>query len=111
MEAAVEGRSDDAVAPLRAHFERSARIIRDDPTMCEGREDQFTEAPRAPIAARSGRPNRFIVLSLVKSTDRHRQQRAGQRVGPANARTCRYMRVLANAITRCTFLPAPRGNN
>lgn len=31
MEAAVEGRADDAVALLRAHFERTARIIRDDP--------------------------------------------------------------------------------
>jgi DNA-binding GntR family transcriptional regulator len=31
LEAAIEGRADDAVALLRAHFERTARIIRDDP--------------------------------------------------------------------------------
>jgi DNA-binding GntR family transcriptional regulator len=31
LEAAVEGRADDAVALLRAHFERTAKIIRDDP--------------------------------------------------------------------------------
>lgn len=31
LDAAVEGRADDAVALLRAHFERTARIIRDDP--------------------------------------------------------------------------------
>lgn len=31
MQAALDGRSDDAVALLRAHFERTARIIRDDP--------------------------------------------------------------------------------
>jgi DNA-binding GntR family transcriptional regulator len=31
MEAAIEGRADDAVALLRAHFERTAKIIRDDP--------------------------------------------------------------------------------
>jgi len=31
MEAAIEGRADDAEALLRAHFERTARIIRDDP--------------------------------------------------------------------------------
>lgn len=35
MEAAVEGRADDAVALLRNHFERTARIIRDDPTLFE----------------------------------------------------------------------------
>lgn len=39
MEAAIEGRADEAVALLRAHFERTARIIRDDPTLFEGRED------------------------------------------------------------------------
>ena len=31
LEAAVEGRADDAVALLRAHFERTAKIISDDP--------------------------------------------------------------------------------
>ncbi|MFY9513387.1 MAG: GntR family transcriptional regulator [Rubrivivax sp.] len=31
MEAAIEGRADDAVTLLRAHFERTAKIIRDDP--------------------------------------------------------------------------------
>jgi len=31
MEAAVESRADEAVALLRAHFERTAKIIRDDP--------------------------------------------------------------------------------
>jgi DNA-binding GntR family transcriptional regulator len=31
MEAAIEGRADEAVALLRAHFERTAKIIRDDP--------------------------------------------------------------------------------
>lgn len=31
MEAAVAGRADEAVALLRAHFERTAKIIRDDP--------------------------------------------------------------------------------
>lgn len=31
MEAALAGRADDAVALLRAHFERTAKIIRDDP--------------------------------------------------------------------------------
>jgi DNA-binding GntR family transcriptional regulator len=33
MEAAIEGRADDAVALLRAHFERTAKIIRDDPKL------------------------------------------------------------------------------
>ena len=33
MEAAVAGRADDAVALLRAHFERTAKIIRDDPAL------------------------------------------------------------------------------
>jgi len=33
MEAAIEGRADDAVALLRAHFERTAKVIRDDPTL------------------------------------------------------------------------------
>ena len=31
MQAAIEGRADDAVALLCAHFERTAKIIRDDP--------------------------------------------------------------------------------
>jgi DNA-binding GntR family transcriptional regulator len=31
MQAAIEGRADEAVALLRAHFERTARIIGDDP--------------------------------------------------------------------------------
>ena len=31
LQAAVEGRADDAVALLRAHFERTAKIISDDP--------------------------------------------------------------------------------
>ena len=31
LEAAVDGRADEAVALLKAHFERTARIIRDDP--------------------------------------------------------------------------------
>jgi DNA-binding GntR family transcriptional regulator len=35
MEAAIEGRADDAVALLRGHFERTARIILDDPTLFE----------------------------------------------------------------------------
>ena len=33
MEAAVAGRADDAVALLRAHFERTARILLDDPAL------------------------------------------------------------------------------
>ena len=33
MEAAVQGRADEAVALLTAHFERTAKIIRDDPTL------------------------------------------------------------------------------
>lgn len=33
MEAAIEGRADEAVALLRQHYERTARIIRDDPTL------------------------------------------------------------------------------
>ena len=33
MEAAIEGRADDAVALLRTHFERTAKIIRDDPQL------------------------------------------------------------------------------
>jgi DNA-binding GntR family transcriptional regulator len=33
LEAAIEGRADDATALLRAHFERTARIILDDPTL------------------------------------------------------------------------------
>ena len=31
LDAAIEGRADEAVALLRAHFERTARIIRDEP--------------------------------------------------------------------------------
>jgi DNA-binding GntR family transcriptional regulator len=31
MEAALDGRADEAVALLRSHFERTAKIIRDDP--------------------------------------------------------------------------------
>jgi DNA-binding GntR family transcriptional regulator len=33
LEAALEGRADEAVALLRQHFERTARIIRDDPKL------------------------------------------------------------------------------
>jgi DNA-binding GntR family transcriptional regulator len=33
MEAALDGRADEAVALLRQHFERTARIIRDDPRL------------------------------------------------------------------------------
>ncbi len=33
LEAAVEGRADDAVKLLRQHFERTAKIIRDDPKL------------------------------------------------------------------------------
>lgn len=33
MEAALQGRADDAVALLHQHFERTARIIRDDPRL------------------------------------------------------------------------------
>lgn len=33
MEAAIEGRADDAVALLRQHFERTAKVIRDDPRL------------------------------------------------------------------------------
>lgn len=36
MEAAVEGRADDAVKLLRQHFERTAKIIRDDPKLFDG---------------------------------------------------------------------------
>jgi DNA-binding GntR family transcriptional regulator len=36
MEAAIEGRADDAVALLRTHFERTAKIIRDDPRLFTG---------------------------------------------------------------------------
>lgn len=38
MEAAVAGRVDEAVALLRAHFERTAKIIRDDPALFAARE-------------------------------------------------------------------------
>jgi DNA-binding GntR family transcriptional regulator len=37
MEAAVAGRADEAVVLLRAHFERTANIIRDDPGLFEPR--------------------------------------------------------------------------
>lgn len=33
MEAAIAGRADEAVALLRAHFERTAKILLDDPTL------------------------------------------------------------------------------
>jgi DNA-binding GntR family transcriptional regulator len=33
LEAAIEGRADDAVALLKAHFQRTAKIIRDDPAL------------------------------------------------------------------------------
>lgn len=33
LEAAIEGRADDAVALLRLHFERTAKIIHDDPKL------------------------------------------------------------------------------
>ncbi|MBP6902818.1 MAG: GntR family transcriptional regulator [Burkholderiaceae bacterium] len=36
MEAAIEGRADEAVALLRQHFERTARIIREDPGLFAG---------------------------------------------------------------------------
>lgn len=38
MEAALEGRADDAVALLRAHFERTAKVILDDPALFAPRE-------------------------------------------------------------------------
>jgi DNA-binding GntR family transcriptional regulator len=38
MEAAVEGRADDAIALLRAHFERTEKIIRDDPGLFRDNE-------------------------------------------------------------------------
>ncbi len=37
MEAAIDGRADDAVALLRSHFERTAKIIRDDPALFQPR--------------------------------------------------------------------------
>ena len=37
MEAAIEGRADEAVALLRAHFERTAKIILDDPGLFAAR--------------------------------------------------------------------------
>ncbi len=37
LEAAVSGRADEAVALLRAHFERTAKIIRDDPGLFQPR--------------------------------------------------------------------------
>jgi DNA-binding GntR family transcriptional regulator len=36
LEAALQGRVDDAVALLRQHFERTAKIIRDDPKLFAG---------------------------------------------------------------------------
>lgn len=38
LEAAVAGRVDEAVELLHAHFERTAKIIRDDPTLFQARE-------------------------------------------------------------------------
>jgi DNA-binding GntR family transcriptional regulator len=38
MEAAVAGKVDEAVALLQAHFERTAKIIRDDPNLFRARE-------------------------------------------------------------------------
>lgn len=38
MEAAIAGRADDAIALLRAHFERTAKIIRDDPELFQARD-------------------------------------------------------------------------
>jgi DNA-binding GntR family transcriptional regulator len=37
MEAAIDGRADEAVALLRSHFERTAKIIRDDPALFQPR--------------------------------------------------------------------------
>lgn len=37
MEAAIDGRADEAVALLRSHFERTAKIIRDDPALFQTR--------------------------------------------------------------------------
>ncbi len=39
MEAAIDGRADDAVALLKAHFERTAKVIRDDPGLFQARVD------------------------------------------------------------------------
>ena len=39
MEAAIDGRADDAVALLTAHFERTAKVIRDDPGLFAPRAD------------------------------------------------------------------------
>jgi len=38
MEAAIAGRADDAIVLLRAHFERTAKIIRDDPELFQARD-------------------------------------------------------------------------
>jgi DNA-binding GntR family transcriptional regulator len=38
MEAAIAGRADDAIALLRGHFERTAKIIRDDPELFQARD-------------------------------------------------------------------------
>jgi DNA-binding GntR family transcriptional regulator len=37
VEAALAGRADEAVALLKTHFERTARVIRDDPALFAGR--------------------------------------------------------------------------
>jgi DNA-binding GntR family transcriptional regulator len=37
MDAAIDGRADDAVALLKAHFERTAKVIRDDPGLFQAR--------------------------------------------------------------------------
>ena len=39
LEAAIAGRADEAVALLKAHFERTAQIIRDDPRLFRGDGD------------------------------------------------------------------------
>lgn len=39
MQAAIDGRADDAVALLRAHFERTARVICDDPDLFDTKAD------------------------------------------------------------------------
>ena len=36
LEAAIEGRSDEAVALLKAHFQRTEQVIRDDPALFAG---------------------------------------------------------------------------
>ena len=41
LEAALEGRSDVAVALLRAHFQRTAKVIRDDPKLFDSGPSQL----------------------------------------------------------------------